>query len=365
MNGRRPVNPPVRVSWNVIRNLKLCKVICPSMQFYLGRKVNILKPFTIEELKRNWESWEGEVPYVTVICTTFNNEDTVAKALDGILSQVTKFPFKVLIHDDASKDRTTDIVREYQEAYPDILETIFQEKNVFSQEIMLDDYISPFVIGEFVAFCEGDDYWICENKLQDQVVYLETNTEHRFVGSFCEAIPENTANSTYLIPRPQDREDGYISAIQTSDLMKMFTYIHTSTYLMRIGAYREKVQDYRKFVVSNDLVYLSVVSRSSTALPIINRVTSIYRLHDSGMWSSSERSERYKRYANTWSEIRRVSYYRSEFNHAAIANVNFEYFSFLVSLYSGKFKIRSLKSVSAKSLFLGTLWRVIRKMRGS
>lgn len=83
--------------------------------------------------------------------------------------QEADFPFEVLIHDDASSDGTADIIREYEQKYPDIIKPIYQTENQYSQGISpsKNNYIR--VKGEFVAICEGDDCWTNKNKLQIQI----------------------------------------------------------------------------------------------------------------------------------------------------------------------------------------------------
>ena len=58
---------------------------------------------------------------VSIQCLTFNHKDYLRQCLDGFISQQTNFKFEALIHDDASTDGTTDILREYAEKYPDII----------------------------------------------------------------------------------------------------------------------------------------------------------------------------------------------------------------------------------------------------
>ena len=68
-------------------------------------------------------------PVVSVYCMTYNHENYIRDCLDGFLMQKTTFPFEVIVHDDASTDRTQEIIREYAEKYPDIIKPIYQKEN--------------------------------------------------------------------------------------------------------------------------------------------------------------------------------------------------------------------------------------------
>ena len=63
-------------------------------------------------------------PVVSILCTTYNHEAFIREALEGFLAQRTSFPFEVVVHDDASKDRTADIIREVAAQHPDIIRPI-------------------------------------------------------------------------------------------------------------------------------------------------------------------------------------------------------------------------------------------------
>lgn len=113
---------------------------------------------------------------VSVLCNTYNHERYIKDALNGFIMQKTNFKFEVLIHDDASTDKTADIIREYEAKYPDIIKPIYQTENQFSKKVkILRTYQYPRAKGKYIAMCEGDDCWIDENKLQKQVDFLEAN----------------------------------------------------------------------------------------------------------------------------------------------------------------------------------------------
>ena len=115
---------------------------------------------------------------VSVICTVYNHEKYLRKCLDGFVMQNTNFKFEVLIHDDASTDGSADIIREYEKKYPDIIKPIYQTENQYSKGISISaTFLLPRAKGKYIALCEGDDYWIDENKLQQQYDYMKTNPQ--------------------------------------------------------------------------------------------------------------------------------------------------------------------------------------------
>ena len=115
---------------------------------------------------------------VSIICNTYNHEKYIAHALESFLMQKTDFSFEILVHDDASTDSTPDIIKTYAEKYPDIIKPILQTENQFSKGINVTQVFQySRAKGKYIAFCEGDDYWIDSNKLQFQVDWLEQHPQ--------------------------------------------------------------------------------------------------------------------------------------------------------------------------------------------
>ncbi len=113
---------------------------------------------------------------VSVICTVYNHEKYLKKCLDGFIMQKTDFRFEVLINEDASTDGSSDILHEYQKKEPNLFNVIYQQENQYSKNARIySDILYPKVKGRYIAFCEGDDYWTDENKLQKQVDALRNN----------------------------------------------------------------------------------------------------------------------------------------------------------------------------------------------
>ena len=124
-------------------------------------------PRTEKEIMQAWNP--ADKPLVSVACITYNHEKYIEDAIEGFLIQETDFPFEILIHDDASTDNTTNIVREYAEKYPNIIKPIFQTENQYSKGKRIFPIVTPLCAGDYIAMCEGDDYWTDPKKLEIQV----------------------------------------------------------------------------------------------------------------------------------------------------------------------------------------------------
>lgn len=112
---------------------------------------------------------------LTVRVITYNQEAYIKQALDSILMQKANFPFEIIVSDDASTDTTQEILKLYQQKYPEIIKVILHEKNLGGRKNLLSTL--SLCTGKYVAFLDGDDYWIDEYKLQKQVDFLEASPE--------------------------------------------------------------------------------------------------------------------------------------------------------------------------------------------
>lgn len=114
---------------------------------------------------------------VTISCITYNHEKFIGQAIESFLMQKTNFKFEVIIHDDASTDKTQEIIKKYEKKYPNIIKPIYQKENQYSQGKKISLIINEKIKGKYVALCEGDDYWTDPYKLQKQVEYMEKNPD--------------------------------------------------------------------------------------------------------------------------------------------------------------------------------------------
>lgn len=106
-------------------------------------------------------------PLVSVLMVAYNHADYLAHAIEGVISQQCDFSFELIIGEDASSDETMEIALDYQRRYPAIVRIIHSAANVGAGANF--QRIVSKARGEYVAFCDGDDYWCATNKLGNEV----------------------------------------------------------------------------------------------------------------------------------------------------------------------------------------------------
>lgn len=116
-------------------------------------------------------------PLVSIVCIAYNHEPYIRECLDSFVKQQTDFPIEILVNDDCSKDNTANIIREYELKYPQLFRCVYQIENQYSKGVHpWYDILFPMAHGEYIALCEGDDFWTDVNKLQKQIDILEADT---------------------------------------------------------------------------------------------------------------------------------------------------------------------------------------------
>lgn len=120
---------------------------------------------------------------ISVVIITYNQERFLARAIESVIRQNVEFDYEVLIGDDCSTDNTADIVRKYAELYPDKIVPVIRDKNL-GMTGNEEDLVKR-TKGEYVAFLEGDDYWLSDDKLQKQVDFLDSHRDYVAVFSKC------------------------------------------------------------------------------------------------------------------------------------------------------------------------------------
>jgi glycosyltransferase involved in cell wall biosynthesis len=178
-------------------------------------------------------------PLVSVMMITYNHASFVARAIERVLRQKTAFPFELVIGEDHSTDGTREIVFEYQAKYPHIIRIVSSDKNVGIQK---NAYRTMKACrGKYIAFCEGDDYWVRTDKLKLQVEYLESHLECGMVSADCDIYYNKSGN----FKRNYNHNHGFQSSINLTAEQVLWRWlpIWTCTVMIRHSLYEQIVEN--------------------------------------------------------------------------------------------------------------------------
>ena len=219
---------------------------------------------------------------VTISCITYNHKPYIRRCLDGFVMQKTNFPFKAIVHDDASTDGTSDIVREYAEKYPEIIVPILEKENVYSKKDgTLDRIMAQACIGKYVAICEGDDYWTDPYKLQKQVDYMEAHPECALCyGNFYKVRNEDYEHPAENTPlyRKQNRELPEGKGQLFYSILKGRVDAQTMTMMYRRSSFEAIAPNIHTFMMG-DIPLLLDLSQIGD-LHYIDEYLGVYNMHE-------------------------------------------------------------------------------------
>jgi glycosyltransferase involved in cell wall biosynthesis len=227
------------------------------------------------------------LPKVSVAMVTYNHEKFIVQAIESVLMQETSFPIELVIGEDCSKDGTREIVRRYAALRPDVIRPIFHERNVGMHKN--GEAVMGACRGDYIAFLEGDDYWIAPAKLQRQVEMMEANPEYSMCGTATRKVQVSSDGTETEIPgtmgprviKSQYRIEDWLGE----------TVMHTSTVLLR-----RRLVRYPKWIHQLEMGDLCLFALQVERGPAgyLNEATSVYRGHGGGVWTSKSDFERWK-----------------------------------------------------------------------
>lgn len=235
---------------------------------------------------------EKQKPVVSVFCAVFNHELFLRQTLESFVSQKTDFPFEVIVHDDASTDNSKQIIVEFAEKYPQIIKPIYQKDNQYSKgKYIIGDYMLPVAQGDYFAWCEGDDYWTDEFKLQKQVNALKEHPDCYF----CTHVVPIDHNGTIEGRFPSKSVN---TGVYSAEAALELGYFQTSSFLVNADHFRS----YIKFKAGNPAIWgsesLQMYMKLVGNMYFINEEMSMYRIMTPGSWTSTQSQNKKKQITN-------------------------------------------------------------------
>ena len=217
---------------------------------------------------------------VAIWMVTYNHENYIEQAVESVMSQQTSFAYKLFIGEDFSTDKTRSICLSLKEKYPDKIELLIRDKNIGAEKNGEQVYKACFGSGaKYLAMLEGDDYWVDNNKLQKQVDFLEKNSDFSMVFHDIE-VRKGTKLEASGNKLTKDVFDLYDYAREG--------FVHTSTILYRNFGY-ENMPKYMNDCYAGDSVLIIAIAKRGL-IKYIPEVMSVYRLHETGIWSMKDKT---------------------------------------------------------------------------
>lgn len=197
-----------------------------------------------------------------------------------MLSQKTNFAFEILINDDASTDGTSEILREYHKKFPETIKPFVQSENQYSKgkRNFIVRFLLPRAKGEYVAICEGDDYWTDPLKLQKQIDFMDSHPDYALCFHPVRVIFENKQEDDSIFPVG-------VSGFTIEKLLES-NFIQTNSVMYRR---RDNYSNAASNVMPADW-YLHLYHAQFGKIGFINEVMSVYRRHLGGIWWDSHKN---------------------------------------------------------------------------
>lgn len=222
------------------------------------------------------ETTERRRPKVSVVALSYNHEAYIRQALDGFLAQEVDFEVEFVVADDASTDSTAAIITEYAARDPERFRPILRSVNV-GVHVNEGEALAA-ARGEYIALCEGDDYWTDPRKLSRQVAYLDAHPEISVCFHPVQVLWEGSAEQATVFPTDERRGD-----------MSLYTLLARNFIQTNSVVYR-RLPDYDGVFPDGVMPldwYLHLRHAKEGGIAMLPETMAVYRRHAAGMWSDS------------------------------------------------------------------------------
>ena len=216
---------------------------------------------------------------VSIICTTYNQEEYISRALNSLVTQKTNFKYEIIVHDDCSTDQTSAIVRSFEEKYQGLIRAVYQKENQYSKGIDVCMKICvPMARGKYIAICEGDDYWTDENKIQLQYETLEAHLESDMCA--CGAVSVKAKDEKIIQNIEPKTEDAVLSIQEV--ILGGGRYLATASLFFRKELFLESMS-FEKVITFDYTMQIKGALRGG--IIYLNKNMAAYRVFADNSWS--------------------------------------------------------------------------------
>ncbi len=165
--------------------------------------------------------------FISIIMVTYGHEKYIREAIEGVLMQQCNFEIELILANDCSPDATDVIISEFLTTHSkaEKIRYIKHDKNIGMMPNFI--YALQQAHGNYIALCDGDDYWTDPYKLQKQVGFLEANLDYELCFHKVKILkPNGELVEDFITKVPEDYET-------QETLARLGNYIHTPSVVFR------------------------------------------------------------------------------------------------------------------------------------
>jgi glycosyltransferase involved in cell wall biosynthesis len=252
---------------------------------------------------------------LTIVTTTYNQERYIRQALDSFLMQKTNFPFEAIVSDDCSTDQTPAILKEYANLYPDKIKPVFNQTNIGA----VNNFVRTLSLAqsEYVALCDGDDYWTDEYKLEKQVNFLDTNPEYTICFHQTRIFFEDKRRVDKIYPNILKQDSSLRDLIKEN-----YIPANTVVYRWRFNNGQRLLDVFPKNIIPGDY-FIHLLHAEIGKIKLIRETMSSYRRHPGGIWWLSSQSEEEEKLFLKYGR-QQINFFKEVQQHFKLDNQAFE-----------------------------------------
>ena len=178
---------------------------------------------------------------IIVKMLAYNHEKYISQAIESVLMQETVYRVRLVIAEDCSSDNTREIVKEYHQKYPDKIKLILNDRNLGMKKNSANIYRYT-MNADYLAVCEGDDYWTDSHKLQKQVSFLEEHPEYIGTAHNVRMVDKHGATIRKSTHTLCDRKNSCIYDLKVAERNPLFLHCNSLVYrnILKLMSARQK-----------------------------------------------------------------------------------------------------------------------------
>jgi len=222
---------------------------------------------------------------VSVAVIVYNQRLYIEQAIESVLAQQLDADWELVIGDDCSTDGTTECLLQFRDRHPGRIKLLLAQENAHDRGRTNFVNTLSACSGEYIAYLDGDDYWLDEHKLAAQAGYLEANPE----ASACvHPVQRLYGDGRTDIFAPHSPSPEYA----LSQLYRNHSFLNASAFMYRSSVILPLPDWFADDRIRLDDWTLSVICARAGPIGYIEGLLGVYRKHGGGIWSAIDASER-------------------------------------------------------------------------